>query len=206
MKHFRGPRGGRDPFGSAKNAETHSINLAMSTDPQTLEEISARTGIANRERIRQHMRWLVEHGFASRTSTGWMLTEDAFARLHSDKQEADFSLPDEVDESTHLIEGATRRITVNAYERNPEARRECIRRHGTTCCICGFDFGKTYGKSAEGYIHVHHLRPLSEIGVKYVVDPVQDLRPVCPNCHAVIHLDGECRTIEEVKHLLRRGD
>ena len=35
------------------------------------------------------------------------------------------------------------------------------------------------------------------------VDPVADLRPVCPNCHAVIHLGGACRTIEEVRRLLK---
>jgi hypothetical protein len=31
------------------------------------------------------------------------------------------------------------------------------------------------------------------------VDPVADLRPVCPNCHAVIHLGGACRSIDEVR-------
>jgi len=35
---------------------------------------------------------------------------------------------------------------------------------------------------------VHHLVPISKIGKKYRVDPIKDLRPVCPNCHAVIHL------------------
>jgi predicted HNH restriction endonuclease len=34
-----------------------------------------------------------------------------------------------------------------------------------------------------------------------VVDPVDDLRPVCPNCHAVLHL-SQCRSIEEVRQLL----
>ncbi len=34
----------------------------------------------------------------------------------------------------------------------------------------------------EGFIHVHHLKPLSEVGYEYRVDPIRDLRPVCPNC------------------------
>jgi predicted HNH restriction endonuclease len=59
-----------------------------------------------------------------------------------------------------------------------------------------------YGKVADGYIHVHHLRPLSEVNGEYVVDPVKDLRPVCPNCHAVLHLGGECRSIEEVMKMV----
>jgi hypothetical protein len=113
-----------------------------------------------------------------------------------------FALPEEIAVPVRLIEGAVCRITVNAYERNDEARARCIERHGAVCCICGFDFGAMYGEVAEGYIHVHHVRPLSEIGKEYEVDPVADLRPVCPNCHAVVHMRGECRTIEEVKKLL----
>ncbi len=111
-------------------------------------------------------------------------------------------LPEEVAESSGLLEGTVSQVTVNAYERNPEARRQCIEAHGTTCCICGFNFGANYGPVAEGYIHVHHLRPLSAAGGEYVVNPVEDLRPVCPNCHAVLHLGGECRSIEEVQRLL----
>ncbi|ARA91769.1 HNH endonuclease [Rhodothermaceae bacterium RA] len=114
-----------------------------------------------------------------------------------------WSLPDEVDEASHLIEGAIRRISVNAYERNHEARRRCIDHYGTQCFICGFDFERTYGKVAKGYIHVHHLVPLSEIGESYNVDPLKDLRPVCPNCHAVIHLRQPPYTVEEVRAFIQ---
>jgi predicted HNH restriction endonuclease len=62
-----------------------------------------------------------------------------------------------------------------------------------------------YGPLAEGFIHVHHVKQLSEIGAEYEVDPVADLRPVCPNCHAVIHLGGECRGIDQVRQLWQRG-
>lgn len=119
-------------------------------------------------------------------------------------QPTGFVSPDEIPEGALLVEGATCCITVNAYERNAEARRQCIEAHGTNCCICGFTFSELYGNLAEGYIHVHHLRPLSEIGLAYVVDPVEDLRPVCPNCHAVLHLGGRCRSIEEVQELVQR--
>ena len=34
-------------------------------------------------------------------------------------------------------------------------------------------------------IQVHHLVPLSAIGKKYRVDPIRDLRPVCPNSRRV---------------------
>ena len=113
-------------------------------------------------------------------------------------------LPDELDAATPIREGARHQVLVNAYERNRKARRRCIAAHGSTCCICGFSFGAVYGPEAEECIHVHHVRPLSERGGPYVVDPVVDLRPVCPNCHAVLHLGGRCRTVEEVGQLLRR--
>jgi 5-methylcytosine-specific restriction enzyme A len=113
-------------------------------------------------------------------------------------------LPDEIDSLGPIWEGARYHVTVNAYERNSEAKRRCKEHYGTSCYICGFSFGAVYGEVAEGYIHVHHLRALSEIGGEYVVNPVDDLRPVCPNCHAVIHLGGKCRTIEEVRQLLGR--
>lgn len=112
-------------------------------------------------------------------------------------------LPEEVAQSTRYVEGAIRRITVNAYERNLEARRQCIAVHGFRCCICGFDFGVVYGPEFAGFIHVHHRRPLCEIAGDYEVDPVEDLQPVCPNCHAVIHHGGQLRDTGEVGELLK---
>ena len=114
-------------------------------------------------------------------------------------------LPEEVTVSGRLIEGSLCQVVVNAYERNPVARDRCIAHYGPSCAVCGFNFGAVYGPLAEGFIHVHHLKPLSEIGEEYEVDPVADLRPVCPNCHAVIHLGGGGRSIEEVRHHLRFG-
>jgi hypothetical protein len=113
-------------------------------------------------------------------------------------------LPEQVTEPSRFVEGAVRQISVNAYERNPAARSACIAHYGPSCVVCGFNFGKKFGPAANGYIHVHHLKPLAEIGEKYEVDPVVDLRPVCPNCHAVIHLDGASRSINEVKKLMAK--
>lgn len=116
----------------------------------------------------------------------------------------DVPLPEEVNEEEEgtFVEGSVRRILVNSYERSPAARLKCIKAHGIACRICGFDFGAVYGPVAEDYIHVHHLTPLSELGEGYEVDPVHDMCPVCPNCHAVIHIGGECRSIETVRQLL----
>ena len=111
-------------------------------------------------------------------------------------------MADDVDADAELSEGAVRKVLVNAYERNPIARARCIAFYGLHCVVCGLSFGERYGKVAEGFIHVHHLRQLSDIGREYAVDPIQDLRPVCPNCHAVMHMTDPPYTIEQVQAFL----
>jgi hypothetical protein len=113
-------------------------------------------------------------------------------------------LAEEVAVPEGLAEGAHHRIWVNAFERNPEARRQCIAAHQPCCSICKYDFEANFGPDFAGFIHVHHLLPLSQIRDEYIVDPVADLVPICPNCHAAIHCGGQHRTIEEVKRLLRQ--
>lgn len=120
---------------------------------------------------------------------------------------ADFSantFPDELPVSGSYIEGAKKSITVNAYERDPEARQACIRHHGAVCKCCGFDFEKTYGKHGKGFIHVHHIRPLRTLGEGYQIDPVTELVPLCPNCHAMIHRGNEARplSVDELRSLM----
>ncbi|MEW6063992.1 HNH endonuclease [Desulforamulus profundi] len=100
-----------------------------------------------------------------------------------------------------LFEGAMKKITVNAYERNPKARKLCLEKYGYKCCVCEFDFEKVYGDIGFQYIEVHHLRPLHEINKEYQIDPVNDLRPVCPNCHAMLHKAS--LTIEELRNRIK---
>lgn len=108
-------------------------------------------------------------------------------------------LPEEIRNSKGLPEGAVKQVLINAYERNPKARRQCIAHYGAICYICDFDFSVKYGKAGEGYIEVHHLKQLSEIGKRYKIDPVVHLRPVCPNCHAMIHRHDPPYSIRQVK-------
>ena len=102
-------------------------------------------------------------------------------------------------------EGTVQEVSQNKYERNRDARRRCIEHYGCRCSVCGFDFGEVYGEIGSGFIHVHHLKPLSEIREEYVIDPIADMRPVCPNCHAMIHTGPEILTIESLKALIRRN-
>lgn len=112
------------------------------------------------------------------------------------------TITEEVLNPNSFIEGATKTIFVNAYERNPKARAKCIEHYGYKCSVCGFDFKKVYGDIGENFIHVHHEVPLSEIKQKYCVDPIKDLKPLCPNCHAMIHRHKPAIKIEDLMESL----
>jgi predicted HNH restriction endonuclease len=109
-------------------------------------------------------------------------------------------------ESPKLKEGAKKQFLVNVYERNYKARQQCIEYYGCFCSVCGFDFAKFYGEEFEGKIHIHHLKALSEVNEEYEVDPINDLRPVCPNCHLALHskVGDKPYAIEELKEKIYR--
>lgn len=123
----------------------------------------------------------------------------------TDVASTDMALPEELPNSATLPEGVKKTIEVNVFERNPTARKRCVRHYGAKCTICGFDFGLVYGPRGKGFIHVHHLVPMSQIEADYRVNPITDLRPVCPNCHAMIHRNPkQVSTCEEISKLLNK--
>ncbi len=94
-------------------------------------------------------------------------------------------------------------IGVNRYERNPDARRVCLAFHGTTCAACGFSFEAFYGDTSAGAVDVHHVVPPEMLGSGYQLDPVADLIPLCPNCHAMAHHGvTEPRTVSELRNII----
>lgn len=132
--------------------------------------------------------------------------ETAPVEFETDEDESnDFErLPEQVTEELVFVEGATRTVTINYYERSAAARQGCLDHWGTSCSVCDFNFAEAYGEIGEGYIHVHHLKSLADIGEEYEVDPIADLRPICPNCHAMIHRREPPYSISELRTILRR--
>ncbi|WP_207781237.1 HNH endonuclease [Cupriavidus alkaliphilus] len=114
------------------------------------------------------------------------------------------AIPQEVtnDEASYP-EGSVEQVLVNKYERNRAAREACIAAHGSTCAVCSFNFEAVYGELGKGFIHVHHLVEISSIGTEYSVNPVADMRPVCPNCHAMLHKERPALSVEALKAKLR---
>lgn len=103
-------------------------------------------------------------------------------------------------------EGALKRVEVNRYERDPRARRACLRHWGYRCAVCELSFEERYGPLGRDYIHVHHTLELSRVPPGYHVNPVTDLVPVCPNCHSMIHRSpGPALTVDELRQRLLHG-
>ena len=96
------------------------------------------------------------------------------------------------------LEGTRQTRLITTCERNPEARSKCIEHYGARCRVCGLVFDERYGEIGKGFIHVHHLVQMAEISDVYEVDPIKDLRPLCPNCHAMLHKRVPAYTIEEL--------
>ena len=99
-----------------------------------------------------------------------------------------------------VTEGAVRTIYVNQHERDPKNRREAIAKHGVRCFGCRMEMAETYGEIAKGYIHIHHTNPISQ-GER--ITKVDDLIPLCPNCHAIVHLNDPPLTVNQLKKIIR---
>lgn len=95
--------------------------------------------------------------------------------------------------------GKPKSVTYKTYDRSPEARQACIDHYGYNCSVCGFNFKEAFGALGENYIEVHHLQQISDVEEGHIIDPVTDLRPVCANCHRMLHKTRPPLSIEELK-------
>ncbi|MFH5882569.1 HNH endonuclease [Liberiplasma polymorphum] len=76
--------------------------------------------------------------------------------------------------------------------------------HGTKCRVCGFDFYEVYGERGEGFIEIHHKKPLYKIDGETIVDPKYDLVPLCSNCHRMIHrIKDDSISVEDLDRIVR---
>ncbi|VEF25184.1 Predicted restriction endonuclease [Shewanella baltica] len=102
-------------------------------------------------------------------------------------------------------EGAMKTIEFTVHERDPAARRACIAHFGASCQICNFDFEHTYGELGRGFIHVHHRMDLALADEVRSLNPIDDLLPVCPNCHAMLHTETPAMAVDKLKELLKQN-
>lgn len=104
-------------------------------------------------------------------------------------------------------EGSKKEIFTTRYERNSKLRKDTLEQKGAECKCCGFSFEKIYGELGKNYIHIHHTKPLYLCEGKKITVSVDDMEPVCPNCHAMIHKNKKMTyTIEEIRNLILRNE
>ncbi len=111
---------------------------------------------------------------------------------------------DDLNSTRMFSEGKVVSLLADRFERNPEARRVCLAHYGYACRACDITMSDLYGPLGENFIHVHHRVPLSDIREEYQLDPIRDLVPVCPNCHAMLHRSEIPITVAELAQTVRQ--
>lgn len=148
-----------------------------------------------------HVSWAIQASGVALAPEAAAWLEALWARRTSG---ADPSSAEEEPSNQVFAEGAVKRVTVNAFERNPQARAACLAHFGYRCVACGLLLEAIYGPIAAEFVHVHHTVPLATVSRDYRVDAKKDLRPVCPNCHAIIHRRATPLSIDAVQKLVKK--
>ena len=86
------------------------------------------------------------------------------------------------------------------YYRQPDGR--------LYCAVCGFCFADHYEDIGRDYIEIHHENPVYQYSDEgfdtYIADAVVKMKPLCANCHRMIHRDRKHPlTVEELRELYR---
>lgn len=84
-----------------------------------------------------------------------------------------------------------------------QIKAECISYYGAICDICGFDYGYTYGEAYEMAIEVHNIKDESHEEILPNTHPIEDLVPICHNCHHILHSHQPALTIEKMRQMVK---
>ncbi len=128
----------------------------------------------------------------------WDLVLENLGLSNIDNAENEFEKDIKTEE---ILEGGSYSKMVKIFKRNPKAKLECLIHYGYDCQICGFNFDE-YGDIGKNYIQVHHKELLSLKKEEYIIDPINDLIPLCANCHVMVHSKNPPYEIEELKKLM----
>ncbi len=102
------------------------------------------------------------------------------------------------DENIMIQEGFRKTVESKLYKRSSKLREiaiEHFKYNGDILCkACKFSFNKFYGEIGEGYIEIHHIKPVfkyenDELD-KTIEAALSNVVPVCSNCHRMIHRDS----------------
>ena len=101
-------------------------------------------------------------------------------------------------------DGEVKQYYGNRYERKAKNRLKAIEIHGTQCAVCDFKFEEVYGELGKDFIEIHHVKPLSTLDGAIEIDAENDLVPVCPNCHRMLHrIRDKVLSVDELKEIIQ---
>ena len=87
-----------------------------------------------------------------------------------------------------MTEGEKIHVEFEVAHRNQALRQACIDKYGYQCQCCGMNFADMYGEElGNSFIEVHHLKMISTYDESKPNDYVENLVPLCSNCHSMIH-------------------
>lgn len=94
------------------------------------------------------------------------------------------------------------------YERDrklvAEKRKAALIAGELACEACSFDFKAAYGSLGEGYIEVHHTKPVHSL-VAGTKTKLADLALLCANCHRIAHRRRTPLSVDEIKGILAKA-
>lgn len=182
-----------------------------------VEILAGRTDTHFSQKVRnlKSHKTLVKSNFAINYEDGFKLTPTGADFIKTHKDAIDYILTDDfnyndvkgaLDEISNksfvlpleeiISEGKAIMRCVKTYERSKRLRMVAIenfKHNNIICCdCCGFDFHSFYGPNyGVDCIEIHHIKPIFLYdGVSFeqtVENALQNLLPVCPNCHRLIH-------------------
>jgi len=109
-------------------------------------------------------------------------------------------LPEVVNETYEYTQPSKETLDIDYIEK---IKKECIDYYGAICDICGFDFGYTYGETYEQYIDVHNQKSAEGEEISPTTHPIEDLIPICYNCHHVIHSTTPAIPVDEMRKMVK---
>ncbi len=190
------------------NKKKGGIINQMLLEGATMQQLIKRSG-RKESGVKAHFPHLKKRGLIvskTKSKNNEVVYKFEFNTTHRESKEeiVTTSNPLRLNKKEVYIEGKPNEVLVTKYERDPKAREKCIEHFGYSCSVCSFNFEKVYGEVGKDFIHVHHLKLVSATG-EGEVNPINDLRPVCPNCHAMIHKRKEPFSIEELKKMMNNS-
>lgn len=132
-------------------------------------------------------------------------TDDAGENLQDIANDKDIEILDD----SVVREGELKKRTTEYRTRSTQLRNAAINRYTVNgrihCHACCFEFARAFPGIGDGFIHIHHLRPVSFLRGEALKmnEALANVRPLCPNCHQMVHTSTPPLTISYLRSIAR---